>query len=649
MNQFRLGAVLKLTREDTLTDIEKNFAGMKDAGFNTCVVWPAAFWWEEKTEFYPFNTGRELLKIAERMGIDIIMELAGQLTVMEYIPDFLMKPEYYARDVNGNVERWADSFGFLSYFHPEVNELICEHFKKAARAYREFPALVAYDVFNETMFRSFDEPTINEFRVWLREKYGTIENLNRVWERTYTEFGQVDYQTWKWMSIMPMADWNAFKNDTVKRFLKKWCDALRSEDRTHALISDNIHSQVTGVTYGRPQDDYGLKEVVDEIGMSFYPKQSSGTLPPERRWEIFDAYYDASGREGYCISEMQTHLQTLLRPTTAVRPNELRTWCAEAVSGGATGIIYWMWRPFTKGLQTLGRGLVDYKNRSTVRLEAASEFGRIMKETGPLKPRKAKAAVVYDPVSEHMQNALSNDDKLLYCESIYGIRRSMYDCDVPCDIIRFDEIDGYSVIFLTSKLVLTHEECVKLRGYVENGGVVICDGKTGIIDENSMLLSELPGGEANDLFGWEFMDADYTDLAFRFGGKEYDGFFGRDLAELRGGECIAQYSDGHAAVIRKRYGKGEVISITSYHYYGYAKNGSNLRCLTETVAEKYGLRTYSVTSPLKVRICENDGYIAAFVFNYTDAEVCGSIRADGIRRDVTVPANDVVIITEAKK
>ena len=113
MNQFRLGAVLKLTREDTLADIEKNFAGMKDAGFNTCVVWPAAFWWEEKTEFYPFNTGRELLKIAERIGIDIIMELAGQLTVMEYIPDFLMKPEYYARDVNGNVERWADSFGFL--------------------------------------------------------------------------------------------------------------------------------------------------------------------------------------------------------------------------------------------------------------------------------------------------------------------------------------------------------------------------------------------------------------------------------------------------------------------------------------------------------------------------------------------------------
>ena len=184
---------------------------------------------------------------------------------------------------------------------------------------------------------------------------------------------------------------------------------------------------------------------------------------------------------------------------------------------------------------------------------------------------------------------------------------------------------------------------------MEKGGVVICDGKTGIIDESSMLLSELPGGEANDLFGWEFMDADYENLTFRFGGKEYDGFFGRDLAELRGGECIAKYSDGHAAVIRKRYGEGEVISITSYHFYGYAKKGSELRCLAETVAEIYGLRTYSVTSPLKVRICENDGYIAAFVFNYTDAEVSGQVRAAGICRDVKVPANDVVIVTEAKK
>ena len=83
---FRYGAVLKITRQDTLSNIEKQFSMMRDCGMNTAVVWPAFFWWEEKKEGYPYNTGKEILKTAQKYNIGVIMELAGQLTVCEYIP-----------------------------------------------------------------------------------------------------------------------------------------------------------------------------------------------------------------------------------------------------------------------------------------------------------------------------------------------------------------------------------------------------------------------------------------------------------------------------------------------------------------------------------------------------------------------------------
>ena len=76
---FLYGSVIKLTREDTPETIEKNFLQMKDSGFDTVVVWPAAFWWEEKKEGYPFNTGRTVLEIADKIGLGVIMELAGYL------------------------------------------------------------------------------------------------------------------------------------------------------------------------------------------------------------------------------------------------------------------------------------------------------------------------------------------------------------------------------------------------------------------------------------------------------------------------------------------------------------------------------------------------------------------------------------------
>ena len=47
---FLYGSVIKLGREDTLSDIENNFIQMKESGLDTVVVWPSSFWWEEKKE-----------------------------------------------------------------------------------------------------------------------------------------------------------------------------------------------------------------------------------------------------------------------------------------------------------------------------------------------------------------------------------------------------------------------------------------------------------------------------------------------------------------------------------------------------------------------------------------------------------------------
>ena len=635
-SRFNYGAVFKITREDTFESIEANLTQMKQSGFNTVVVWPAYFWWEEKNPDYPFATGKKVLEFAEKIGIKVVMELAGQLTAMEYAPDFLMKDEYYATDENGHIEWAQKSFGFLNYYHPKVKKLVISHFKAAAKAYKDSPALLSYDIFNETMFHSFDKYTLKQFRLWLKNKYGTIEKLNAAWERSYKKFSSVSFQKWKWMSVMPVADYNAFRRESIAVILKDWYAAVKSVDPTRPIMADNVYAQSSPLgLYFRPQDDYGMKSAVDEIGMSFYPKQKNGTFPPALRHNIFDGFYSASKGDGFWIAEMQTHNQSVFTPTTCVDPKELKQWCLEGYSAGAKSLIYWMWRPFNKGLQTLGRGLVNYKNEPTERLDVATELSKIFSEIGIIKPFKGEIAILYDPITEDIVRNISGASDLeqnLYNLSLFGAYKAFLKNNQRPDIVTFQKFDDYKAIVLSHQTAISEENAKKLADYVKNGGIIIADGSFGITNELSLMNNPLPGGALNSLVGEEFFDFDNKSEEFEFKGTKIKGSFGRNICKITDGEVIAEFFDGLPAIVEKKSGKGKIITINTSAWYGYSENEedfSSAEALAKILADEICENKASTDLDLTVRIAQNKENYFIFAFNYSNETQTGEINFEG--------------------
>ena len=647
------GAVLKITREDTLSDVERMFIQMKECGLNTAVIWPAAFWWEEKKEGYPFNTGKEILKIAERVGIKIIMELAGQLSIMEYIPDFLMKEEYYPIDANGIRICNQSSFGYLNYFHPEVQALMREHYRKTAQAYRNAPALFAYDVFNETMFRSYDGYSMADFRLWLKEKYGHIENLNRVWERTYSKFDEVSYTSWKWMSIMPEADFSMWQKAAVSRFLKPLCDEIKSIDPIHPLIADNIHSQVApSAIYGRPHGDYSLKEAVDEIGMSFYPKQQSSEFSHTERWEIFDGFASAASGEGFYISEMQTHAQALYNTNTCVKTQELKQWCMEAYAAGAKGIVYWMWRPFNKGLQTMGRGLVNYRNVPTERYHTVKELSKIFERYSVIKPTKSKVGVVYHELSDDLSRGFTarySVDTNFYNKSVYGAYKVFCDINAKADIITLNDLSKYECAVISNAVALSESDVEKIKKFVKSGGKVIFDGKFGVVNEEGVAYGKIPANELSSLIGEVFFDTDNECADFKAGTKKTEAFWGRNIYETTGASVLGRFADGNAAFVKRAYGKGEFYAFNLHLFYSYLENGyASIRDLISELCDNFSLQTFKTSSGVRLRLCENEDKYLVFAFNYTEKSVSEEIEVEiggkKITRLLSILANGVEIL-----
>jgi beta-galactosidase GanA len=192
---------------------------IKALGMNIIVVWPGVFWWEDGIHpDYPFHTGKEILNYAEKIGLEIVMELAGQITSLEYAPDFVMKQEYLAVNENGTLRNHVRNYDYINYFHPEVKNLIKKNFQDTAAAYKGFPALYGYDIWNETMWKSYDGFTIQVFRNWLEKKYGTIAALNDSWDRVYHDWSQIEYTSWIWASTMPMVDFFIFSGKRLVFF-----------------------------------------------------------------------------------------------------------------------------------------------------------------------------------------------------------------------------------------------------------------------------------------------------------------------------------------------------------------------------------------------------------------------------------------------
>jgi hypothetical protein len=139
---------------------------------------------------------------------------------------------------------------------------------------------------------------------------------------------------------------------------------------------------------------------------------------------------------------MQTHIQALFNPGTCVLPEELKLWCHEAYAAGAKGLIYWMWRPFTKGLQTLGRGIVNYRTVPTERYGLVKEMSEeLFGKYGVITPVRSKVGVLYHELSDDLSRkyaCYNTVDSDIYVRSVFGAYKAFM------DIGDYDKVWQYS-------------------------------------------------------------------------------------------------------------------------------------------------------------------------------------------------------------
>ena len=253
--------------------LEKDITFMKEAHIN--VVSLGIFSWsalEPEEGRYDFSWMEERINTLYENGISVFLA-----TPSGSRPRWMAEkyPEVLRVDARGQRAHYGERHNHC-YTSPVYREKVRRINMELARRFGSHPGVIAWHISNEYGGECHCPLCQAEFRNWLRDRYGTIENLNRrwytsFWGHTYQDFDQVE-------SPSPLGDssvhalnldWKRFVTDRTVDFMKHEIRALRDAGSDKPATT-NMMYYYDGLNYHK------FADAVDFISWDNYPVWHKG-------------------------------------------------------------------------------------------------------------------------------------------------------------------------------------------------------------------------------------------------------------------------------------------------------------------------------------------------------------------------------------
>ena len=594
----------------------------------------------------------------------------------------------------------------LCFHHKAIREEGERYLKMFIGALKDRKAVLCYDCWNEPHLEPawicdywsnmgdrlycYCDESKAAFREWMKKKYKTIENINKVWGRMFTDWEDLKPPT-RHGTYADWMDWFRFWFDSLKEHMQWRYDIIKSVDPDRIVAS---HSGAVPPFLARPNaciHNWKLAQPVDVWGTSFAPKFHNWTLGECAG--TMDASRSAAGDKPFWISEMSGGTVYKGRgfwKSPATRPKDVRAWNWLAIAYGAKAIMYWCYLTETTGPEAGSFGLVRLNGDLTDRsLEAKKQNEIIQKYSSVIMDYmpESQVAILYDPDNSSLLFAMENGDEL-YSQSHIGYYKAVWKNDVFARYVTYDTIDNIKekLLIIPMCMTITEKAAEKVRDFVANGGTVICEARTGLFDERGYLQPDIPSRNLTEVAGLVEEEAFCSDPGNypELNNPEHlpwpDGLY-NDVEitltrpinttlhahgylvplKLQGAEAIGT-SNGFCAAAYHKYGKGEVYYFGTYMglamFNGDKGAEDTIMALVkqyttpEVCGEKLRPRLIRGKDESLLLIFNNDKYqketdtikIPEEFSSASDVQTAEEVKIKGNSITVTVDAEDVKII-----
>jgi beta-galactosidase len=450
--------------------------------------------------------------------------------------------------------------------------------REMATRYANHPALVAWHVSNELGCHNvydYSDDAAAAFRVWLRNRYGTVEALNEAWG---TAFWAQRYGEWD--EILPprlaasypnptqQLDFKRFSSDVLKDYLIAEREILR-EITPDVPVTTNF--MVMGETKGMNYADWAAE--VDFVANDHY------RLPgPQSLDELsFSANLtgNLAGGRPWFLMEHSTSAVNWQPVNLAKRDGELSRDALTHVAHGADAVCFFQWRQSAAGAEKYHSAMVPHAGTDSSLFRDVVALGDRLRELSFVQgtPRtKARAAILFDWESWWASEQDSHPtDRLRYRQEALDWYTAFLNLGVRVDVLPASApLDGYALVVAPILHMVPSALAGKLSSFVDGGGHLVATYFSGIVDENDHVWLGGYPGPLRDLLGVRIEEfgplLDGETVALSDG---LEGTLWSDRIDLLdpATEVLASYKTGdyagRPAVTRRTAGNGSAAYVST--------------------------------------------------------------------------------------
>jgi len=540
---------------------------------------------------YDFSELDQIVALLSKENKDIVLA-----TATGALPAWLFKkyPEVGRTDYQGRHHKFGQRHNACP------NSLVYQKYAaalagKLAERYGDNPHVVCWHINNEYQGDCYCDNCEKAFRVWLKDKYQTIDALNKAWNMSF--WGHTVYE---WDEIvLPNAlsegigpdktafagisiDYRRFSSDSLLDNFKMEREAIRQFDPT-TPVTTNLMGTFKGLDY------FKWAKEMDIVSWDNYPAYNTP-------WSLVSMTHDLMRglkQQPFMLME-QTPSQQNWQPYNSLKkPGQMRAQSYQTIAHGADTIQFFQLRRSIGACEKFHGAVIEHVGHEDTRVfretaELGKELSRLTEIMGT--ENRGKTAIIFDWDNYWALEYTSGPTiDLTYVDQIHAYYRHFYDRNIPVDLVSdMDDLTGYDLVIAPVLYMVKAGVAEKLTAFVETGGTLVTTYMSGIVDQSDNVhLGGYPG-PLRALAGiWvEEIDALAPEQTNQIQINDHLSGSSRLVSEvihLEGAEALAHYTSnfyrGMPAVTKHSYGEGTVF------YFGTRLDADSFDHLMATVTE----------------------------------------------------------------
>ena len=465
---------------------------MKRAGVNLVTV--GVFSWarlQPDPETFTFDWLDRVFDLLHRNGI--LVDLA---TATASPPPWL--PRLHPESLPVSAEGVRYSPGARQHYCPNsgaYRKYAAHLVRQLATRYGQEPALAMWHVNNEFgahIAACYCDQCAAQFRVWLKQKYTTLDSLNEHWGTAV--WSQV-YQQWE--EILPPRLAPTFCNPAqqldYRRFMSESLLAcLLSEKSILNEITPNI--PVTTNFSG----EHGLMKAtnyfewarhVDFVSFNSYPDPLDAD-PADVAFS-YNLQRGLGGGKPWLLMEQPPSQVNWRAHNPVKRPGQMRLWSYQALAHGSDGVMFFQWRAARCGAEKFHSGMLPHGGTETRTFQEIEQLGNELKKLSAIggATTRADVALILDWENMWAVEMDSRPAQINYSELVRSYYRALFEPDVPIDIVSPEsDLTNYKLVVAPALYLVRPRVPERLEAFVDRGGTLVMTFFSGIVDANDRIL-----------------------------------------------------------------------------------------------------------------------------------------------------------------